>query len=127
MTAKPVLTPGTDHPITLVPTPGKVVVTFAGQVIAQTTAALTLQESTYPAVQYIPRADVDLGALERTDATTYCPYKGDAGYFSIRVGGKLAEDAVWTYETPHEAVAQIKDYVSFYPNRVDSIEVLPAG
>jgi uncharacterized protein (DUF427 family) len=127
MAGKPVRIPGPGHPISVTPNPGKVVVTFAGKVIAETTSALTLQESTYPAVQYIRREDVDLTALIRSDQQTYCPYKGDAGYFSIQVGDRLAQDAVWTYETPYDAVAEIKDHVAFYPNRVDSIKELPVG
>jgi uncharacterized protein (DUF427 family) len=122
---KPVLTPGPDHPITVVPTAGRVVVTLAGHTVASSTNALTLQESTYDAVQYIPREDVDLSLLERSDNESYCPYKGDAGYFSIRAGETLAENAIWTYEAPYDAVAQIKDHVAFYPDRVDSIEVIP--
>jgi uncharacterized protein (DUF427 family) len=123
---KPVLAPGPDHPITVVPTAGRVVVTLAGHTVASSTNALTLQESTYDAVQYIPREDVDLSLLERSDNESYCPYKGDAGYFSIRAGETLAENAIWTYEAPYDAVAQIKDHVAFYPDRVDSIEVIPA-
>ena len=61
--------------------------------------------------------------LTRTDLTTYCPYKGDASYFSIPVGGERSIDAVWTYETPDAAVADIKDYLAFYPDRVDAIEI----
>jgi uncharacterized protein (DUF427 family) len=124
MSDKQVLIPGPDHPISLKPTEGTVVVTFAGKVIAESTSALTLQESTYPAVQYIPRDDVDLTALQASTQESYCPYKGDAGYFSIQVGDQVAKDAVWTYETPYDAVSEIKDYVSFYPDRVDSIEIV---
>jgi uncharacterized protein (DUF427 family) len=126
VTAKPVLVPGPDHPISLTPTAARVIVKLAGQTVADTTSAVTLQESTYPGVQYIPRADVDVSLLERTDNQTYCPYKGDASYYSVRVGDRLAENAIWTYETPYDAVAQIKDYVAFYPDRVDSIEQIPA-
>jgi len=125
-TAKPVLIPGPDHPISITPTAERVVVTLAGHTVADSTSALTLQESNYPGVQYIPREDVDVSLLERTDNETYCPYKGDASYYSVRVGDRLAENAIWTYETPYDAVSQIKDYVAFYPDRVDSIEMLPA-
>jgi len=83
---------------------------------------LTLREARYPAVQYIPRRDVDRTLLQRTDHATYCPYKGDAAYFSIPVGGERSVDAVWTYETPYPAVADIKDHLAFYPDRVDAIE-----
>lgn len=117
--------PGADHPITIEPSSTRVRVTVAGRVVADTRAALTLRESDYPAVQYIPRGDVDMSLLERTDEASYCPYKGDASYFSIPAGGERSVNAIWTYEHPYDAVAQIKDYVAFYPDRVDSIEELP--
>jgi len=93
-----------------------------GKVIADSRNALTLRESDYAPVQYIPRADVDMTLLARTDNATYCPYKGDAAYYSIAAGGERAVNAVWTYEAPYEAVAAIKDHLAFYPNRVDEIE-----
>ncbi|MFF1606577.1 DUF427 domain-containing protein [Amycolatopsis sp. NPDC058278] len=122
--AKQVLQPGPDHPITVEPTKARVVVKAGGRVIADSRNALTLQESTYPAVQYIPLADVDAGVLERTDHETYCPYKGEAGYFSLNAGDVQGENAVWTYAKPYDAVAPIKDHVAFYPNVVDSIELI---
>jgi uncharacterized protein (DUF427 family) len=125
MADKPVLQPGPSHPITIAPNPARVVVSVAGKVVADTRRALSLQESTYPAVQYIPIDDVDRSLLERSNTTTYCPYKGDASYYSISIGGARSADAVWVYESPHDAVAEIKDHVAFYPDRVDSIEVQP--
>jgi uncharacterized protein (DUF427 family) len=122
--AKQVLQPGPDHPITVEPTKARVVVKAGGRVIADSRNALTLQESTYPAVQYIPLADVDSGVLERTGHETYCPYKGEAGYYSLNAGEVKGENAVWTYEKPYDAVAPIKDHVAFYPNVVDSIELI---
>ena len=85
-------------------------------------ARLTLREASYAPVQYIPRRDVDMTRLERTDHATYCPYKGDCSYFSIPSGGDRSTNAVWTYEAPYEAVSPIKDHVAFYPARVDAIE-----
>ncbi|MEP9376820.1 DUF427 domain-containing protein [Aquabacter sp. CN5-332] len=123
---KPVKIPGPDHPITITRHPGRVVVTLSGKVIADTRDALTLREAAYPAVQYIPRKDVDMSLLARTDHATYCPYKGECAYFSIPSGGERAVNAVWSYEAPYEAVAAIKDHVAFYPNRVDAIEDRPA-
>jgi uncharacterized protein (DUF427 family) len=123
MATKPVLQPGPDHPITVTPNPARIVVTVAGKVVADTTRALTLQESTYPPVQYIPLEDVDRSLLERTETSTYCPYKGDASYYSIPAGGTRATDAIWVYEEPNDAVKQIKDHVAFYPDRVDSIDI----
>lgn len=120
---KPVRIPGPDHPITITPQGGRVVVTVAGRVIADTRNALTLAEASYPPVQYIPREDVDMSQLTRTQHTSHCPYKGDAAYYSIPAGGARTDNAVWTYESPHQAVAQIADHVAFYPDRVDHIEV----
>ncbi len=124
MSAKPVRTPGPDHPITIEKTSQRVRVMAAGQVIADSRDALTLREASYPPVQYIPRKDVDFGLLERTTNTSYCPYKGDASYYSIVPGGERARNAVWSYETPYPSVAQIANHVAFYPNRVDAIELL---
>jgi uncharacterized protein (DUF427 family) len=114
--------PGPDHPITIDPHPRRVVVTLNGKTIADTTAALSLREARYPAVLYIPRKDVDMGALARSATKTYCPYKGEASYFSIPDGGQKSVDAIWTYESPFDAVAAIKDHLAFYPDRVDAIE-----
>ncbi|MEY9838181.1 DUF427 domain-containing protein [Streptomyces sp. 846.5] len=125
MTDRPVLQPSPSHPITVVANPARVVVTVAGRTVADTRNALTLREGKYPAVQYIPRADVDLALLEPSDTASYCPFKGEAGYYSIPVGGERSVDAVWVYESPYPAVAEIKDHVAFYPDRVDSISELP--
>ncbi len=108
--------------------PARVVVSVAGRVVADTHDALTLREADYPPVQYIPREDVDLTQLERTDHATYCPYKGDCNYYSVPAGGKKSVNAVWTYEDPYPAVEEIKGYVAFYPDRVDEIgEQLPTA
>ena len=121
MTEKPVKIPNADHPITITPNPERIVVTVGGRVIADTRAALTLQEASYPPVQYIPRGHVDMALLARTDHATYCPYKGDCAYYSIPAGGERATNAVWTYEHPYPAVADIAGYLAFYPDRVDAI------
>ncbi len=122
MPEKKVLKPSASHPITVTPNKARVVVTVGGKVVADSANALTLQESNYPPAQYIPRADVDFGLLERTEHSTYCPFKGDASYYSVRTGDDVAENAVWTYEAPHDAVAEIKGHVAFYPVKVDAIE-----
>ena len=121
--AKPIKIPGPDHPISVERYTGHVVIKAEGRVIADTREALTLREAHYPPVQYIPRKDVDMSLLVRTQRTTYCPYKGDASYFNIPLGGDRSIDAVWCYETPYAAVAEIKDHLAFYPDRVDGIEV----
>ncbi len=104
-----------DHPITIAATPHRVRVTFAGRIVANTTRALSLAEASYAPVMYIPPEDVDLTALERTDRKTHCPYKGDASYYSIRTNGRSAQNAVWSYEQPIEAVAPIAGYMAFLP------------
>jgi uncharacterized protein (DUF427 family) len=121
MSAKAVKIPGPDHPITITKSPKRVVVTLGGKTIADTQDALILKEASYPAVFYIPRKDADMALLTRTDHSTYCPYKGDASYYSIPSGGERSKNAVWSYEHPHDAMAQIKDHLAFYPDRVDAI------
>ena len=121
MADRAVKIPGPDHPISIEANPSRVTVTVGGKVIADTRAALTLSEANYPAVQYIPRRDVDMAALTRSEHTSWCPYKGEASYYSIPAGGDRSTNAVWTYETPFPAMAAIKDYVAFYPDRVDEI------
>ena len=122
MADKPMKIPGPDHPISIDANPSRVVVTVGGKVIADTSDALTLREASYPAVQYFPRRDVDMAALTRSEHATYCPYKGDASYYSIPAGGDRSVNAIWSYEEPYEAVAAIRDHVAFYPDRVDSID-----
>ncbi len=127
MTTKRILIPGPDHPITIEPTAGRVVVTVGGRTVADTKSALTLREAAYPAVQYIPRSDVDMSLLDRSKTASYCPYKGDAAYFSIIVGEDRRPDAIWTYEAAYPAVAEIEGHLAFYPDRVDSIDIKHIG
>lgn len=115
--------PSADHPITITPTKGRVQVKFGGRVIADSTRAVTLQEASYPPVLYIPREDTEMGSLQATQHKTHCPYKGDASYFSVKVGDKGAENAVWSYVEPYPAVSGIAGHLAFYPDRMDSIEV----
>jgi uncharacterized protein (DUF427 family) len=119
MTERTVLLPTAEHPITITPTGKHVTVRVNGEVVAETDAALTLQESTYPAVQYVPLADVVGSALRRSDNTTYCPYKGEANYYHVNAGGSTVDDAIWTYEQPYPAVGEIIDHVAFYANKAD--------
>jgi uncharacterized protein (DUF427 family) len=118
---KTVKIPGPDHPITITPAGKRVEVKLGDTVIASSTDALVLKEAIYPAVYYIPRKDVAMALLQRTGHATYCPYKGDCAYYSIPLGGERSINAVWTYEAPYSAVGAIKDYLAFYPDRVDSI------
>lgn len=117
--------PGPDHPITIMRTPGRVRVSANGVVIAETAHALTLKEASYPAVQYLPRADAEMTKLVRTGRATHCPYKGDASYYSVEAAGKTIDNAAWSYETPFPAMADISGHLAFYPDRV-TIEHLPS-
>ena len=122
--AKETKIPGPDHPITISPVEGTVRVTVAERIVAESTRALRLEEKGYPPVYYLPRSDADMSLLVRTTHRTYCPYKGDAAYYSIPIGGARSENAVWTYEEPHDAVASIKEHLAFYPTGIDAVEVI---
>jgi uncharacterized protein (DUF427 family) len=120
MTQRPVLEPGTEHPITIAPTRGRVQVRVNGQIVADTDRALGLKESSLPVVQYIPMADVVQDLLTRTTTSTYCPYKGEASYYSVTAtAGDTVDDVIWTYEQPYPAVAAIAGHVAFYPDKAD--------
>ncbi|HEX3362302.1 MAG TPA: DUF427 domain-containing protein [Solirubrobacterales bacterium] len=122
---KPIREPGPDHPISIEPNPDRVVVTVAGKTVADTRRALTLREADYSPVAYIPLEDVDRSLLEPTDHYSYCPYKGDANYYSVPAGGERSANAVWEYRSPYPAVDEIAGHVAFYPDRVDAITEEP--
>ena len=124
MSAQPMKIPDPDHPITIAPNSKRVLVTWNGRVVADSRKALTLKEASYPAVFYVPRDDVDMELLTRSTHKSFCPYKGEASYYSIASDGERSENAIWSYEDPSDAVSEIKGYVAFYPDRVDSIEEL---
>lgn len=115
MSERPVWQPTAEHPITVTPTGRHVTVTVNGVVVAESDGAVTLQEATYPAVQYIPLADVVPSALVRSHTTTYCPYKGEASYYHVAD----VQDVIWTYEQPYPAVADIAGKVAFYPDKAE--------
>ena len=123
MTSKPMKIPGPNHPMIIAPTKGRVTITVNGKRIADTDEALTLKEAAYPPVQYIPRKDVDMTQLQRTEHQTYCPYKGECAYYSIPAGKERSVNAVWTYENPYDAASAIREHLAFYPDRVDAIEI----
>jgi uncharacterized protein (DUF427 family) len=120
MTSRPVLEPTAEHPITIDPTGKHVVVRVNGDIVADTYRALQLQESTYAAVQYIPLEDVVQDRLTRTDTSTYCPYKGEAAYYSVTTAaGDTVDDVIWFYDQPYPAVAAIAGHVAFYPDKAE--------
>jgi uncharacterized protein (DUF427 family) len=112
--------PDATHPITITPTGSKVTVRVGGATVAETDRALSLAESTYPVAQYIPIEDVDQSLLDRTTTQSYCPYKGDASYYTVKTpDGTVEADVIWTYERPYPSVAQIAGHVAFYPDRAE--------
>lgn len=117
--------PDASHPIAVAPAKQRVRITHAGKVIADSRRALALKEAAYPVVHYIPRDDVDFTALTRTAHASHCPYKGDAAYYTVDAGGRRSDNAIWTYEAPYPAVGEIEGHLAFYPQRVNSIELLP--
>jgi uncharacterized protein (DUF427 family) len=117
MTERPVLVPSADHPIAIALTGRHVTVSVQGRVVAETGHALTLIESNYPAVQYIPLSDIDPAVLVESATTTYCPYKGEASYLDV-LG---IPDVIWTYPQPYDAVAQIAGHGAFYPDKADIV------
>jgi uncharacterized protein (DUF427 family) len=127
MTDLKVLLPGPNHPISIDEASTRVTVTLGGRVVADSQRALTLREASYPPVQYIPLADVAPDVLRPSDHTSWCPFKGEARYYDIAVGDDVVPPGVWTYPEPHDAVAQIRDHVAFFPDRVDSIVVHGEG
>ena len=117
MTTRTRLEPGPDHPITIAPTGRHVVVRTGDQVIAETNRALTLHEATSGPVQYVPLADVDAAVVRPTDHGTYCPYKGEASYYTVTTPAGELENVIWTYDEPYDAVSEIAGHVAFYTNR----------
>jgi uncharacterized protein (DUF427 family) len=122
---KPMRTPGPDHPIAIEQNMSHVLVWAAGALVADTRDAVTLREAGYQPVQYIPLEDVDSSLLIESDHSTYCPYKGECSYYSIK-GGLVSQNAVWQYREPFAAVAKIEGRVAFYTDRVDLIEQRPS-
>ena len=107
-----------EHRIEAQPAGVHVRVTFNGEVIADSRDAVVLKEADYPLVYYVPRKDVKMDRLIRSSHRTYCPFKGQALYFSLLNG---PENAVWSYEQPYDEMLAIKEQLAFYPDKVDSI------
>ena len=119
-TERPVKQPGPEHAITIEPNPARVLVRAGGHVVADTTRALTLREHGHAPVQYVPLDDVERSLLQPSEHASYCPYKGDASYYSL--DAENGENAVWEYRRPYPAVAPIAGHVAFYANRVEVSE-----
>lgn len=122
MTNRTVLSPHAGHPITIERNPNRIVIEVGGNVVADTRHALTLREANYPPVQYIPTTDIDMAQLRRSDHASYCPYKGDAGYFDVLAFGDASTNVAWSYDAPFDAVREIIGHLAFYPDRVSISE-----
>lgn len=95
-----------------------------GAVLGESSNALVLSEGDYPDVIYFPRGDIATAFLDRTDHSSHCPHKGDASYFSVVTKNRTLENAAWSYETPHDALAEIKDHLAFYVSDEVTVEQL---
>ena len=124
--AREMKVPGPDHPITITASEERMRARFEGHVIADSARALTLKEAGYPPVTYFPREDVAMEYMAPTEKVTYCPYKGEAHYFTLMMDGRFAENAIWTYEEPYPAMEAIRERVAFYPNQVEVYAFGPA-
>ena len=107
-----------DYPLAVDPAEGVHRAWYRGTLVAESANALVVRENVYPPVLYFPREDIVGEHFERTEHQTFCPFKGEAAYFTLRAGGDVAENAAWTYETPFEQVARLRDHVAFYADRV---------
>lgn len=110
-----------EHRVDVEPHPARVRVELAGETIADSARALRVLESRHDPVVYVPREDVRQDLLEKTEHTTFCPFKGNASYYTIRVGDRVAANAIWSYEDPYDDVAALKGCMAFYVDRVDSL------
>ena len=93
-----------------------------GAVLGESQNALELSEGDREPVIYFPREDIAMAILDRTDKSTHCPHKGDATHFSIVNRSDVIENAVWSYEDPIDAVAEIKNHLAFYANDDVTVE-----
>jgi uncharacterized protein (DUF427 family) len=121
MTSSPAYARHPEHHVELTEKAGRVRVEFAGRTIADSARSLLVLESHHDPVVYFPREDVAMDLLERAVDTTFCPFKGTASYYTIRVGDRTARTAVWSYEAPYDEVAGLAHYLAFYGDRIDAL------
>jgi len=108
-----------DYRVDLEPNAERIRVRFDGEIVSDSRRTLVVHETKHDPVIYFPREDVRFELLERTRHQTFCPFKGDASYWSLRVGDRIEKNAVWSYESPFDEVAGLKDYMAFYPDRAE--------
>ena len=112
-----------DHVVATQPFQGRVSVNLGGECIADSANALVMRETGHGDVYYVPEADIRVDLATLTDASSYCPFKGKASYFSFAAGGKTSENAAWSYAAPYDEAAALKNHLAFYTQRVDSVSV----
>ncbi len=112
-----------DHRVDIAPSNRAVRVEFAGLTIASSRTTLLVDEAHHDLVHYLPRSDVRMDLLTPTEHTSYCPFKGTARYWTIAVGARQAENAVWAYDEPYDEALPLGGHVAFYPDRVDRISI----
>jgi uncharacterized protein (DUF427 family) len=120
--------PGYDrnpaHRVDLKPAGQRIRVVLGGETLADSRNATLVEETGYGPVYYFPRADVRMEMLERTQHSSYCPYKGTAAYWTLKAASQNALDAVWTYETPYDEALALKGLVSFWLQKIPGAEVV---
>lgn len=109
--------PDKNHPITISPYAGEVVISLNETEVARSRNALALDEADFRTIYYLPRNDVNMALLAKSDRTTYCPYKGDAAHYTVTAKGEQVRHLAWSYEEAYPAVSEISDFVAFYPKR----------
>ena len=114
-----ILTRIPDYAVTITPYSGRVIIRHHGRVLADSSRAMRIDETKHSPVYYLPRDDVRMELLEPTELSTYCPFKGHASYWSLRLGDQLEENVVWSYESPFPEVEGLKSYLAFYGDRTE--------
>lgn len=130
MPGKPLHDRFPDHRVELTPHPHRAHASLGGDTIADSTRALRVLETDHAPVIYFPREDVRMERLERTDHRTFCPFKGEACYWTVRAGGRVEVNAAWSYESPFEPVAGLAGHVAYYADRVqvgEDVWAFPVG
>jgi uncharacterized protein (DUF427 family) len=110
-----------DHCVDVETRPGRVRVEFAGETVADSTRCLSVRESHHGEVLYFPRDDVRMQWVEGSEHSTFCPFKGTATHFTLRIGDRVAPNAIWSYEDPYDEVAELRSCMAFYADRVDAV------
>ena len=116
-----------EHRVAERPAEGRVVARVAGEVVADSDDVIRVDEDSHPPRYYFARSAVRPDALERTEHTTECPFKGSASYFTLNAGGKRLENAAWSYEDPYDEHRALRDRIAFYDDKNEAIEIRPSA